>query len=219
MSEQKPAIGSRYRRGRGLALTLTEASYVDGHQRGHGHRQLRLPIRLAATTLPSANATARRWLRDMGQADATVSVTGWGRRRRLTLTAGNWNIPQTVTVTAIDDSVAEGAHISTITHNVVSTDPNYNGYYVRNVLANVTDNDTSGVTIAESRRFYRRQRTGADLGYLFRGFEYPTGGQCDGDGFAGQPGRRGGGGEHAGDFEFYPRQLECSSNGDRNRDR
>ncbi|MBK8285192.1 MAG: hypothetical protein IPK97_10085 [Ahniella sp.] len=33
-------------------------------------------------------------------------------------TPGNWNIAQTVTVTAIDDNVVEGAHTGSITHAV-----------------------------------------------------------------------------------------------------
>jgi hypothetical protein len=53
----------------------------------------------------------------------------------------NWNIPQTVTVTAVDDAVVEGAHTSTISHSAVSADGNYNAIAVANVTANITDND------------------------------------------------------------------------------
>jgi hypothetical protein len=76
---------------------------------------------------------------------------GKGQPVTLIFTSTNWNVPQTVTVTAVDDAVAEGAHhSSTITHTASSSDPNYNGITIISVNPIVTDNDTSGVTIAES---------------------------------------------------------------------
>ena len=68
----------------------------------------------------------------------------------MTFTPANALTPQPVNVTAVDDAVVEGPHISTITHAAASSDTNYNGITINNVVANVTDNDTVGVTIAES---------------------------------------------------------------------
>jgi len=68
----------------------------------------------------------------------------------LLFTAANWNTPQTITVTAIDDSVGEGLHSGTITHTVSSPDANYNSIAVASVTANITDNDFPGVTITQS---------------------------------------------------------------------
>ena len=68
----------------------------------------------------------------------------------LTFTPANALTPQPVNVTAVDDAVVEGSHASTITHAAASSDTNYNGITINNVVANVTDNDTAGVTIAES---------------------------------------------------------------------
>ncbi|MBC6934721.1 MAG: SH3 domain-containing protein, partial [Chloroflexi bacterium] len=66
-------------------------------------------------------------------------------------TPGNYNVAQTVTVTAVDDLVVEGAHTCTITHAVgAGSAPEYIGLAIPNVVANVTDNDTPGVTITES---------------------------------------------------------------------
>jgi hypothetical protein len=62
----------------------------------------------------------------------------------------NWNVAQIVTVTAVDDTVIEGLHASTLTHTAVSTDSNYDGIAISSVIANITDNDTAGVTITES---------------------------------------------------------------------
>jgi hypothetical protein len=61
----------------------------------------------------------------------------------MTFDANNWNVPQTATVTAIDDSVVEGSHTGTITHSVASNDSDYSGLAIRNVIANITDNDSS----------------------------------------------------------------------------
>ena len=92
-------------------------------------------------------------------ANVTVTVTpdsqssigsGFGVARVLTFTAANWSTPQTVTVIALDDLVAEGAHNSTITHVAASADPSYNGIGVTSVVAHITDNDTAGVVITES---------------------------------------------------------------------
>ncbi|MEZ6125267.1 MAG: NF038122 family metalloprotease [Planctomycetaceae bacterium] len=91
--------------------------------------------------------------------DVTVTVTpdgqidlgsGAGVAVVLTFTVGTWDTPQTVTVTAVDDSAAEGNHTGTITHAVTSVDAAYDGFAVANVVANITDNDTPGVTIVES---------------------------------------------------------------------
>ncbi len=87
-------------------------------------------------------------------ADVTVTITHDTQSSTsvptLTFTTANWNVPQSVTVTAVDDAVAEGSHSSVITHSVSSTDANYNGITVASVNVNVQDNDTAGVTITPS---------------------------------------------------------------------
>ena len=55
--------------------------------------------------------------------------------------------PQTVTVTALDDAIAEGLHTCGITHTAASGDGNYNAIGVAGVAANVTDNDVAGITV------------------------------------------------------------------------
>ncbi|MBK9655780.1 MAG: Ig-like domain repeat protein [Rhodanobacteraceae bacterium] len=68
----------------------------------------------------------------------------------LLFTSGNWNLPQTVTVTAVDDPVIEGNHSGSIASVVSSSDGNYNGLVVAPVSVAITDNDTPGVTLVES---------------------------------------------------------------------
>ena len=59
-----------------------------------------------------------------------------------------WDVPQTVTVTAVDDDVDEDSpHFGTITHTVSSADQAYEGISVNDVTVNVTDNDTAGITV------------------------------------------------------------------------
>jgi hypothetical protein len=61
----------------------------------------------------------------------------------LTFTISNWSTPQTVTVTAVNDAVAEGTHSGTITHAAASTDPGYNGIAIAAVTATITDDVSS----------------------------------------------------------------------------
>jgi hypothetical protein len=63
----------------------------------------------------------------------------------LIFTPANWNVAQTVTVTAIDDTLVEGNHTGTITHAVSSTDTNYNGLTITPLSVAITDNDTNNI--------------------------------------------------------------------------
>ncbi|MCB9457393.1 MAG: hypothetical protein H6671_15515 [Anaerolineaceae bacterium] len=87
-------------------------------------------------------------------ADVTINVTPDAQctvsNPTLTFTTANWNVAQTITVTAVDDAVAEGAHNCAITHTATSADLGYNGLAVAGVTAAITDNDTAGVTVTES---------------------------------------------------------------------
>jgi autotransporter-associated beta strand protein len=84
-------------------------------------------------TQPSANVVVSL----SGGTQVTSSPT------TLTFTTSNWNTAQTVTVTAIDDSSAEGVHTGSVSHVVTSPDTNYNGISVPNVSVSITDNDVS----------------------------------------------------------------------------
>ena len=66
----------------------------------------------------------------------------------LTFTNNTWNTPQTIVVTAVNDSIAEGTHTSLVTHSAASSDSNYQNISIANVTATITDNDTAGVTLS-----------------------------------------------------------------------
>jgi hypothetical protein len=82
--------------------------------------------------------------------------------------AGNWSVARTVTVTAVDDSIAEGVHFSTIVHSVAGTDGKYGGMDLsgEDVVASIADDDLAGVTIVESGGFTAVAESGASDTYV-----------------------------------------------------
>ena len=72
-----------------------------------------------------------------------VLVNG-GNTATLTFTAANWDIPQTVTVEAIDDTDAEAhPHNATLAHTATQTggNQNYDGIAIENVGVEIGEND------------------------------------------------------------------------------
>ncbi len=68
-------------------------------------------------------------------------------RDYLVFTPTNWNVPQTVRVSAVDDERVEIFHRSSILHVSSSNDPVYDSVGIRRVIANIIDNDYPGVMI------------------------------------------------------------------------
>ena len=81
----------------------------------------------------------------------TISITPVSQvsadKSDLTFTTLDWSTPQTVTVTAVNDSDVEGAHTGTIDH--APSGGGYDGVSVASVVANVTDDDAT-VTVTET---------------------------------------------------------------------
>jgi hypothetical protein len=84
---------------------------------------------LVLTAQPAANVTITLTPSSQVSVDKTV----------LTFTASNWNVAQTVTISALDDHLSTGPRIGTISHQVASSDPNFNGIAVASVTVNITD--------------------------------------------------------------------------------
>lgn len=85
-------------------------------------------------------------------ADVFIAVTssdtteGLPSVSQLIFTPNNWNIPQTVTVTGVDDALIDGnVAYSIIMSNTVSADLNWLGVNVPNVSLRNLDNDTTGL--------------------------------------------------------------------------
>ncbi len=75
--------------------------------------------------------------------DQTDLGAGAGVAIVLTFTPANALIPQTITVTAVDDLLVEGLHTSTIAHSASSADSRYNALAISNVTATIVDNDVA----------------------------------------------------------------------------
>ncbi|KXX63527.1 hypothetical protein AY586_16500, partial [Marichromatium gracile] len=87
---------------------------------------------LVLDTQPSANVTIT-----LDTTNDQVSVD----QSTLTFTPENWDTPQQVTVTAVDDSLGEGPHRGVISHTVTSIDTDYDGAAIDNVQVAVNDDD------------------------------------------------------------------------------
>ncbi|TAG76261.1 MAG: peptidase C11 clostripain, partial [Oscillatoriales cyanobacterium] len=91
---------------------------------------------VALNTKPTANVTIG--LSSSNIAEGTVSTPS------LTFTAANWNTPQPVTVTGVDDNIADGdVEYKVVTAAAVSTDANYNNKDVADVSLINKDNNTA----------------------------------------------------------------------------
>ena len=88
-------------------------------------------------TMPTANVTVG--ITNSSSADVTPSASS------LTFTTGNWNSPQRITVTAVDDKIDEATEIVTLTHTASG-----GGYdsVTGAVTFNVYDNDMRDVTVS-----------------------------------------------------------------------
>lgn len=66
----------------------------------------------------------------------------------LFFTASNWNSAQTVTVTAVEDAVDEASpHTGSIAFITASSDVNYGGLTIDDIVVSIADNDTAGINV------------------------------------------------------------------------
>ncbi|WP_281256927.1 Calx-beta domain-containing protein, partial [Candidatus Chloroploca asiatica] len=75
----------------------------------------------------------------------------------LLFTPDTWNVPQTVSFSAVDDQIDEDdLHTGRLSHTLASLDPRYNqptaAFAVPDVVASIRDNDTAGVEIVTGNR-------------------------------------------------------------------
>ncbi|MEG3972210.1 DUF4347 domain-containing protein [Microcoleus sp. T2B6] len=102
----------------------------------------------ASTTAAEGGATGIYTLQLNSQPTAPVTVSFDGGNQisaiaPISFDAANWNIAQTVTVIATDDTVIEGTHSGTINHAVTSNDAKYSGIAIAPVTVAITDNETT----------------------------------------------------------------------------
>jgi hypothetical protein len=96
-------------------------------------------------TAPIANVTI-----SLASSDTTEGIVA---PTSITFTPSNWNVPQTVTVTGVNDNLADGNIIfNVITGTAASADPSYNGLAVPDVEVTNIDNDTAQVYVKARKR-------------------------------------------------------------------
>jgi len=93
--------------------------------------------------------------------DVTISVTTDsqltvdGASESVVFTDSNWNIPATVTVSAVDDDYYETNHTGDVSFSVASDDSNYNEIVISGSDSNtlevsIVDDDSYGISVTES---------------------------------------------------------------------
>jgi Ca2+-binding RTX toxin-like protein len=109
------------------------------------------------TTEAGGTATFTVVLDSQPTADVIIPISssntaeGTASPASLTFTSANFNTPQTVTVTGVDDLTVDGnIAYNILTGAATSTDTNYSGVDATDVAVTNTDNDSAGVTIAQS---------------------------------------------------------------------
>jgi len=125
----------------GVVIEQDEANVVSETGPTSGSYTVQLASQPTATVLVTVQCDSQL---DLG--------AGAGQPVDLTFTPQDWNQPQTVTCTAVDDAIYEGTHYSTITHRVASADPYYDQIIPdpEAVDVQIQDNDYPAVTISES---------------------------------------------------------------------
>ncbi len=112
------------------------------------------PVAGLSTTETGGTATFTVTLNSQPTADVTIALSssdtseGTVAPAAITFTAANWNTPQTVTITGVDDVLADGdISYSIVTAPAVSTDANYSGRDAANVSVINLDHEP-GFTVA-----------------------------------------------------------------------
>ncbi len=113
------------------------------------------PIQLSEAALQAAQQSANYRLRLTSEpaSEVTVLVNIAGQAiaspTSLTFTPANWNTFQNVTITAVDDEIDQGTSYSaTVSHTVLSQDPDYDGMLVEELPVQILDDDEAGVIVA-----------------------------------------------------------------------
>ena len=121
-----------------------------------------MTVSTTSVTTPEAGGRATYTMKLDGQPTGNVTVTvassntsaATASPGSLTFTTSNWNAPQTVTVTGVDDRSPGGNRSATITHT--ASGGGYDEVEVPSVSVTVTDDDGMTVAPTSGRRSPRR---------------------------------------------------------------
>jgi hypothetical protein len=127
------------------------------------------PITNLTTTEAGVTATFTVKLNTIPTANVTIGLTssdtteGILSTPSLIFTPNNWNIPQTVTITGVDDTIVDGnIAYSIITGTTTSTDANYNNINPADVA--VVNNDNEILTVNLTGIDTEASETGVNIG-------------------------------------------------------
>jgi hypothetical protein len=101
-------------------------------------------FQVVLTSEPTANVTVNFVSSDSTEGTVTPSVT---------FTPANWNVPKTVTVTAVDDLIGDGTVSFTIITSITSSDPVYAAINPDDVTVFTLDNEVA-LTLSEGAANY-----------------------------------------------------------------
>jgi hypothetical protein len=96
------------------------------------------------TAKPASNVVLTVGSSDIGEATVAPAL--------LTFTPGDWNTPQTVTLTGVDDSIIDGTQTSTVTVAVdpANSDDAWDALAAKTVAVDTTDDDSAGVSLSKT---------------------------------------------------------------------
>ena len=115
----------------GVSVTPTMVTVAEGNGIGS--------YTVALGSQPAANVT----ITPASSAVPVATVSG-----ALSFTPANWNVPQTVTVTGVNDDLDNASdRTATITHAIDSADGDYSVLPVADVSVTATDDDVAGVSV------------------------------------------------------------------------
>ena len=101
----------------------------------------------------------------------TVSADGAGQctfaPTPLTFTNANWNVAQTVTTTAVNDTLVEGAHSCT-TGTISAAGSGYTGVTGTSPTFSITDNDTASITLTKNASVASIPSAGSVINYTIQ---------------------------------------------------
>ena len=121
-----------------VGITVSETSVTTTEAAGEGNTAT---FTVVLNSEPTADVTVS--VASTNTDEATVSAAS------LTFTALNWDTPQEITVTGVDDDVQDGNQSYTIQLGAaVSDDASYSGVDPADVAGSNTDDDTAGITVS-----------------------------------------------------------------------
>jgi hypothetical protein len=112
----------------GFTLSPTSASVIEGESTSYD---------IVLDAPPSADVVI----------DLTSSNPDVTAPTSVTFTPSDWNTPQTITLTTLDNLLIDGTRIATITHDVTSADSAYDVLPTQDFTLTIGDNDSAGILI------------------------------------------------------------------------